>query len=480
MLRFSRMKTISVVLLTVLGILYAMPSLLAPETRASIQRTFSFLPSWIVPHQAIVLGLDLQGGSHVLLEVDTQAVLRAQINTLRDDVRRVLREQRISLQGGINVTPRGVSVRVADAAERERSIPKLRELSAPVGTAVLGAGAGQRAIEIAEQPDGLVQLTVTEAGVNERVGKAITQAIEVLRRRVDALGTTEPNIQRQGQDRILVQVPGLQDPRRLKDILGTTAQLEFRLIAEPGAAPGEVEVLPSSEEGAGPQQVERRVIVQGEDLIDAQPAFDQRSGEPIVNFRFNIKGAQNFGRVTTEAVGRPLAIVLDKKVISAPRILQPITGGSGQISGRFTVEQANNLAILLRAGALPAPLTIVEERTVGPGLGQDSIQAGKMASYVATVLVVGFMFVTYGTFGLFANLALFVHVILIFALMSLIGSTLTLPGIAGIVLTIGTAVDSNVLIYERIREEFTAWALDDLLAGGGIPTCLRHHHRLRT
>ena len=299
---------------------------------------------------------------------------------------------------------------------------------------MLGAGAGQRAIEIAEQPDGLVQLTVTEAGVNERVGKAITQAIEVLRRRVDALGTTEPNIQRQGQDRILVQVPGLQDPRRLKDILGTTAQLEFRLIAEPGAAPGEVEVLPSSEEGAGPQQVERRVIVQGEDLIDAQPAFDQRSGEPIVNFRFNIKGAQNFGRVTTEAVGRPLAIVLDKKVISAPRILQPITGGSGQISGRFTVEQANNLAILLRAGALPAPLTIVEERTVGPGLGQDSIQAGKMASYVATVLVVGFMFVTYGTFGLFANLALFVHVILIFALMSLIGSTLTLPGIAGIVL----------------------------------------------
>ncbi|MCP8939340.1 protein translocase subunit SecD [Alsobacter sp. SYSU M60028] len=453
MLRFSRMKTIGVVLLTVLGILYAMPSLLSPETRKSIQQTFSFLPSALVPHQAVVLGLDLQGGSHVLLEVDTQAVLRGQINTLRDDVRRILREQRISLAGGIGVTPRGVTVRVVDPNERERLMPKLRELSAPVGNALLGTGSGQRAIEVAEQPDGLIQLNVTEVGVNERVTKAVSQAIEVLRRRVDALGTTEPNIQRQGADRILVQVPGLQDPRRLKEILGTTAQLEFRLLAEPGTPPGDVEVLPSSE-GGGALNVERRVIVQGEDLIDAQPAFDSRTGEPIVNFRFNIKGAQNFGRVTTEAVGRPLAIVLDKKVISAPVIQQPITGGSGQISGRFTVEQANNLAILLRAGALPAPLTIVEERTVGPGLGQDSIQAGKHASYVATALVVTFMFVTYGTFGLFANIALFVHVILIFAMMSLIGSTLTLPGIAGIVLTIGTAVDSNVLIYERIREEF--------------------------
>jgi preprotein translocase subunit SecD len=248
-----------------------------------------------------------------------------------------------------------------------------------------------------------------------------------------------------------VQVPGLQDPRRLKEILGTTAQLEFRLVADTGAAPGDVENLPSNE--GGPLPVERRVIVQGEDLIDAQPAFDSRTGEPIVNFKFNIRGAQRFGQVTTEAVGRPLAIVLDKKVISAPRILQPITGGQGQISGRFTVEQANNLAILLRAGALPAPLTIVEERTVGPGLGQDSIEAGKKASYIAALFVFAFMFACYGLFGFFANLALLIHVVMIFALMSLLGATLTLPGIAGIVLTIGTAVDSNVLIYERIREE---------------------------
>lgn len=452
MLRFSRWKTFGVILLTVLGVLYAMPSLLSPETRKSIeQATPGFIPRWLVPHQAIVLGLDLQGGSHVLLEVDTSAVLRTQVNTLRDDVRRVLREQRVNLSGGINLQPRGVSLRVPDAADRAKVLPKFAELSAPVGSAI--GGGGQRSIDLSEQADGQITLTVSEAGVNERVRKAIDQAIEVLRRRVDALGTTEPNIQRQGADRILVQVPGLQDPRRLKEILGTTAQLEFRLVAEPGASPGDVEVLPSSEDGGGSMQIERRVIVQGEDLIDAQPAFDSRSGEPIVNFKFNIRGAQRFGQVTTEAVGRPLAIVLDKKVISAPRIQTPITGGSGQISGRFTVEQANNLAVLLRAGALPAPLTIVEERTVGPGLGQDSIEAGKKASWVATILVVGFMFVSYGTFGFFANLALGVHVILIFALMSLVGSTLTLPGIAGIVLTIGTAVDSNVLIYERIREE---------------------------
>ncbi|PSC05481.1 protein translocase subunit SecD [Alsobacter soli] len=457
MLRFSRLKTFGVILIAVLGVLFAMPSLLSEGTRKSIEQSIpGFLPRWIVPHQAIVLGLDLQGGSHVLLEVDTQAVLRGQVNTLRDDVRRLLREEKISLAGGIGVQARGVTVRVADQAERQRLLPRLNELAQPVGgIGGLGAG-GQRSIDISEQPDGLITMTVTDAGVNERVRKAITQAIEVLRRRVDALGTTEPNIQAQGQDRILVQVPGLQDPRKLKEILGTTAQLEFRLVADPGTPPGDVEQLSSQEEGGGTIPVEKRVMVQGEDLIDAQPGFDQRTGEPIVNFKFNIRGAQRFGQVTTENVGRPFAIVLDKKVISAPRILQPITGGQGQISGRFTVEAANNLAILLRAGALPAPLTIVEERTVGPGLGQDSIDAGKKASYVATVLVVGFMFVSYGLFGLFANIALAVHVILIFALMSLLGSTLTLPGIAGIVLTIGTAVDSNVLIYERIREEARA------------------------
>jgi preprotein translocase subunit SecD len=305
---------------------------------------------------------------------------------------------------------------------------------------------------VTENDSGLIQFTVTEAGIDSKVRRAVEQSIEVLRRRVDALGTTEPTIQRQGNDRIVVEVPGLQDTSKLKEILGTTAKLEFRLVAEPGADPAETELLDQVDQ-PGKLPVEKRVMVQGEDLTDAQPGFDSRTQEPIVNFRFNIRGGQRFGEVTSENVGKLFAIVLDGKVISAPRILSPITGGSGQISGHFTVESANNLSILLRAGALPAKLTIVEERTVGPGLGQDSIDAGKRAAYVGAALVAFYMLITYGIFGVFANIALAVHVSFIFAGLVLLGATLTLPGIAGIVLTIGMAVDANVLIYERIREE---------------------------
>jgi preprotein translocase subunit SecD len=347
--------------------------------------------------------------------------------------------------------PRGVQFRLADPNDRARVMPKLRQLSTSTGNAVLGTAGGQT-LDVSDSADGLVQIAVTEAGINDKIRRAVDQSIEVLRRRVDALGTTEPNIQRQGADRILVQVPGLQDPSKLKEILGTTAKLEFRLVADPGANPADVELLDQVDQ-PGKLPVEKRVMVQGEDLTDAQPGFDQRTQEPVVNFRFNIRGGQRFGQVTSENVGRPFAIVLDGKVISAPRILGPITGGSGQISGRFTLEQANNLSILLRAGALPAKLTIVEERTVGPGLGQDSIDAGKHAAYVAAGLVVCYMLVTYGIFGVFANIALLIHIALIFASLVLLGATLTLPGIAGIVFTIGMAVDSNVLIYERIREE---------------------------
>jgi preprotein translocase subunit SecD len=451
MLRFSRAKIISTVAIIVIGLLLAVPSLMSREQRAALQNSLpAWAPSWLLPSRAIVLGLDLQGGSQVLLEVDLPDLLRTQTAQLRDDVRRVLRETRAAPQGGIQLLPRGVQIRIPDQAERDRALPKLRELGQPISNAILGQ-TGNRDITVTDTPDGLIQLSYTDAGVNDRVRRAVDQAIEVLRRRVDALGTTEPNIQRQGADRILVQVPGLQDPQRLKDILGRTAKLEFRLVAD--QATGDVDLLPSRDAGGQRVPVERRIIVEGADLVDAQPAFDQRTHEPIVNFRFNIRGAQRFGQATTENVGRPLAIVLDNEVISAPRIQTPITGGSGQISGRFTVQQANDLAVLLRAGALPAKLTVIEERTVGPGLGQDSIEAGKLATYVAAALVVTFMFATYGLFGLFANIALFVHVGLIFGLMSVLEATLTLPGIAGIVLTIGTAVDSNVLIYERIREE---------------------------
>jgi SecD/SecF fusion protein len=447
MLRFAPWKLISVVAMTVFALLVIVPSLLTQSQRDVLA---AHLPSWL-PLRTIVLGLDLQGGSHVLLEVDRASVTKSLIENLRDSVRRVLRDEKVPIAGGIGVQPRGLQFRIPDEKDRARVMPRLLQLAGP---ATGGFGEGPRApsFDVTEGANGLIQFTVTEAGINAKIGRAVDQSIEVLRRRVDALGTTEPNIQRQGLDRILVQVPGLQDSGKLKDILGTTAKLEFRLVAEPGADPSEFELL-DQVDAPGQLPVEKRVMVQGEDLTDAQPGFDSRTQEPVVNFRFNIRGGQKFGEVTSENVGRPFAIVLDNKVISAPRILSPITGGSGQISGRFTVEEANKLAILLRAGALPARLTIVEERTVGPGLGQDSIDAGKRAAYVGAALVFTYMLITYGIFGVFANVALAIHIAFIFAGLILLGATLTLPGIAGIVLTIGLAVDSNVLIYERIREE---------------------------
>ena len=446
MLRFAPWKVASIVGMSLIALLIVIPSMLSPQARSALQ---SRMPSWL-PAKTITLGLDLQGGSHILLEVDSPAVVRTQVENLRDDVRRILREERVGVVGGIAMQARGVQFRLANPGELPKALPKIRTLGQSSGAALLGA-AGAPGVEVNSTENGVVQVTVTEAGVQEKVRRAVDQSIEVLRRRIDGSGMKEPTIQRQGADRILVQVPGLQDPQQLKDLLGTTAKLEFRLVGQPGDNPADIEELDQTEGGKIP--VEKQVMVQGEDLTDAQPGFDQRNGEPVVNFRFNLRGGQKFAEVTTRNVGKPFAIVLDNKVISAPRIISPITGGSGQISGRFTVEQANNLAILLRAGALPAKLTTIEERTVGPGLGQDSIDAGERASYVGAALVVVYMLVTYGVFGIFANIALFVHILFIFAALVLLGATLTLPGIAGIVFTIGMAVDSNVLIYERIREE---------------------------
>jgi preprotein translocase subunit SecD len=446
MLRFATWKIVAILALTLGAVLVVVPSMLS---QASYQALAARLPAWMQP-PTIVLGLDLQGGSHVMLEVDRADLLSTQAKNLRDDARRILREEKVAITGGIGATSRGVQFRLADAADGERVLPKLRQLRNSFSATLVG---GPSPLDVEATPEGVVRVAVTDVGLTDKSRKAVEQSIEVIRRRIDALGTREPSIQRQGDDRVLVQVPGLQDPQTLKEILGQTAKLEFRLVAEPGQSPAELEELDQVDQ-EGKLPVEKQVMVQGEDLTDAQPGFDQqRSGEPVVNFRFNIRGAQKFGDVTSKNVGRLFAIVLDNKVISAPRILTPITGGSGQISGHFTVEQANNLSILLRAGALPAKLNIVEERTVGPGLGQDSIDAGKRAAYVGAGLVVVYMLITYGVFGVFANLALFVHIAFIFAGLVLLGSTLTLPGIAGIVLTIGMAVDSNVLIYERIREE---------------------------
>jgi preprotein translocase subunit SecD len=448
MLFFTRWKAAAILLTALVVCLCALPNFFSEDV-------IRHWPSWAQRH--IVLGLDLQGGSHLLLEVDSAAVRKEQLQAINDDVLRVLRQARIPFTGRA-IRGNGVEVRITRDTDLETALAKLRELSQPLSG--FAGSTGQRTITVNES-GGVITLIPTDPAITERVRQAVDQSIQIIERRVNELGLVEPTIQREGTDRILVQVPGLQDPSRLKEILGKTAKLDFRMVdvsMTPEQAeqsrPADSEILPG--ERGEKYLIEKRVLVSGADLVDAQPGFDQRTNEPVVNFRFNSAGARKFAEVTQANVGKPFAIILDNKVISAPVIREPILGGSGQISGNFTVQSANDLAILLRAGALPAPLTIIEERTVGPGLGQDSINAGERAAYVGAALVLIFMFATYGLFGLFANIAVAINVAMIFGVLSLLGATLTLPGIAGIVLTVGIAVDSNVLIYERIREEVRA------------------------
>jgi preprotein translocase subunit SecD len=471
MLYFTRWKALAIILTALVVCLCAVPNFF-PEAKV---KTW---PVWAQRH--LVLGLDLQGGSYLLLEVDSNYVKKEKLDQVRDDARRVLREAKIGYTG-LASRPDYVEVRVKDT-DLQNTLTKLRELSQPLG-GLLGSS-GQRSLEVSDAGGGLIRLTVPPAAITERVRQSVDQSIQIVERRVNELGTVEPLIQREGVDRILVQVPGLQDPTRLKELLGKTAKLDFRMVdttvppdqALQGRAPPDSEVLMSSTSPKVPYVIKKQVVVSGADLTDAQPGFDQRSGEPIVSFRFNTSGSRKFAQATSENVGQPFAIVLDNEVISAPVIREPITGGAGQISGSFTVQQANDLSILLRAGALPAPLTIIEERTVGPGLGQDSIEKGELAAYVGSIMVIVFMLLTYRLFGVFANVAVAINVAMIFGVLSLLNATLTLPGIAGIVLTVGIAVDSNVLIYERIREELrggrTAISAIDAGFKRALPTIL--------
>jgi preprotein translocase subunit SecD len=453
MLYFTRWKAVAILLTAFVVCFMAVPNFF-PES------TVKSWPKWAQRH--VVLGLDLQGGSHVLFEVDSGAVRKEMLENLRDEVRRVLREARIGYTG-LSVRGNAVEVRIREGSNAQQAAAKLRELSQPLGGIM--ATTGGRSVDIAGGEGGLFRLTPTEPAIIERIRQAVDQSIQIVERRVNELGLVEPSIQRQGTDRILVQMPGVQDPQRVIDVVGKTAKLTFRMVdqsvspedAARGRVPPDSEVLKgSSSEGGGNYVIEKRVMVSGEDLTDAQPSFDQRTSEPIVTFRFNSRGARRFAQATQENVGRPFAIVLDNEVISAPVIREPILGGSGQISGNFTVQQVNDLAILLRAGALPAPLTVVERRTVGASLGQDSIMKGVRASYFGSLLVVVFMLATYAVFGVVAVIAVAINVGMIFGVLSLLNATLTLPGICGIVLTVGIAVDSNVLIYERIREEARA------------------------
>jgi len=442
MLVISRWKALAVFLICLVGIAFAAPNLISAE-RAEM------LPKWL-PHQQINLGLDLQGGSHLLLEVDIDAVIRERLTNMLDGIRAVARQQRLAL---LNLAIEGkdaISFRARDGVQAEQARNAIRET---VGTA-----------QMTTAEDGRIVVRLNPLELQEQRRSALAQSIEIIRRRVDELGTKEPTIQAQGQDRILVQLPGIRDPERIKALIGKTAKLSFHLLdtATPpeAAAAGTVSpdsmVIQGEGDNGGPPRtyvVKRRIMVSGDRLTDAQPGSNSQSGEWIVNFRFDSIGARQFGEVTRQNVGQPLAIVLDNRVISAPVIREPILGGSGQISGNFTVRSATDLAVLLRAGALPAPLKILEERTVGPDLGSDSIEAGQMACIIAYALIFLLMIVSYGLFGMVANLALLLNIIFTLGIMSPLGATLTLPGIAGMVLGLAMAVDANVLIYERMREE---------------------------
>ena len=456
MLHFSKSKILLILATLVLGLLFSLPNFVGEDGRSS-------LPAF-VPDSSLNLGLDLQGGSHLLLEVDTDTVQRERFDNLVSDIRLALRDQKLGYSN-LAVSKEddkfGVKVRIRNAVNLTKAKKTLQDISEPV---MINMFSGQTATEldVLQLEDGAFFVTFTEDALLQRNIKAVEQSIEIVRRRIDELGTTEPTIQRQGSNRILVQVPGLDDPERLKNLLGQTAKLNFHLldqnvsafdVANGARVPAGSRLLPGE---SGPEQqyvVRKRVMVSGDRLIDASIGFDPDSGAPEVNFRFDSVGGKKFGNVTKNNVGNPFAIVLDNQVISAPVIQTPILGGSGRITGNFSVETANDLAILLRAGALPAPLNILEERTVGPGLGADSVKAGSLASLIGFILVICFILISYRLFGFFANIALILNMTLIIGVLSALQATLTLPGIAGIVLTIGMAVDANVLIFERIREE---------------------------
>jgi preprotein translocase subunit SecD len=424
-----------------------------PENREKTGLWPSFLPSGLVN-----LGLDLRGGAHLLAEVQVADVYAQRMTALWPDVRDVLRPERatvgtIRLQKG---APDELRVKISEPAGMDRALQLVRGLSQPVTS--LG-GAMSTDLDVRAEGDEIV-VTLSAAEQAATTERTLRQALEIIRRRIDEVGTREPTIQRQGADRILIQVPGIGSAAELKEIIGTTAQLTFQPVVGRGGNPNVPagagnEVLPSLNDEGVYYTLVSAPVVTGEELVDAQPSFDQNN-RPAVNFRFNPTGARAFGDYTRDNIGSPFAIVLDGEVISAPVIQSHIPGGSGIITGSFTVEESTNLAVLLRAGALPAGLEFLEERTIGPELGADSIKAGQIACIVAGIAVLIFMVLSYGLFGIFANVALIINVGLIFGLLSLVGATLTLPGIAGIVLTIGMAVDANVLVFERIREEIRA------------------------
>ena len=473
MLQIPFWKRALILGLVAIGLLFAMPNLFygrveqhndavtaaeragfeTPEQAEARKSWPDFLPSTLVN-----LGLDLRGGAHLLGEVHVADVYKSRMNALWPELREALAKER-DVIGAVRRVPGPedrLTIEIGEPAQMARAVEIARSLATPVASL---SGAGSSDLDITASGANLI-VGLSEAERAATDDRTIQQSLEIVRRRVDEVGTREPTIQRQGADRILIQVPGIGSAEELKELIGTTARLTFHPVVgqgiDPNARPGAGNILlPSLEQEGVYYTLDETPVVTGEELTDARPSFD-KDGQPAVEFRFNPNGARRFGAYTAANVGQLFAIVLDDQVISAPSIKQPIPGGQGQISGAMTVEESNRLAVLLRAGALPAEMTFLEERTIGPELGQDSINAGTLATLVATVLVVGYIVASYGLFGVFASIAVIVNVILILSIMSMIGATLTLPGIAGIVLTVGTAVDANVIIYERIREELRA------------------------
>ncbi len=449
MLQLSPVRTAIIAIVTIMGILFTLPNLLS-------ENTLKGLPDFM-PKNKIVLGLDLQGGSHLLLQVNKEDIISERIKSLRRDARSILANDN-GIGNIITTDGTKLTIELTEPSKLGEALSALEELQTTVSNALF-AGSSIEEVLIGQTDDGKITLILTKEGIEERLSSLVTQSIEVIRRRIDELGTTEPVIQRSGKDRILVQVPGFDDSERLKDLISRTARLTFHMVypdltaaqAQAQGLPIGTFILPSND--GGQELLFEDVAIGGESLVDSQPGFNPQTNQPIVTFRFDTRGAILFGEITSQSVGQRFAIVLDNQVITAPVIQSPITGGSGQIEGSFTVQSANDLAVLLRAGALPATLDIIEERSVGPSLGADSVSAGLLAGMVGAIAVIIFMLMAYGTFGIIANISLVLNVTLILGALSMLGATLTLPGIAGIVLTVGMAVDANVLIFERIREE---------------------------
>jgi protein-export membrane protein SecD len=454
-LHFSRWGALATLFLSIASVMFAVPNLIPVST-------YETLPGWLqLPRMP--LGLDLRGGTHLLYQIDTAQLKKDWLQSLQAAARKALSEEGIA-HNGVVISGNQVRVTLRDPAQMNVALPRLKRLAQPLSASLLGGSSGTGLdLAVTGSENGVITIEPTPAGLQFRMENAVSRSIEVIRRRVDPTGTTEATIQGQGQERILIQVPGL-EPAEVKARVGTTAKLTFQLVdqsmtpeeAQISGVPPDAQLLPDEEHPGRFVLVRKEVIVSGDDLVNAYAGYSSRGGGAggrAVHFEFNSRGAVAFARVTRENIGRPFAIVLDNKVVSAPNIISEIPSGQGEITGNFGVEEVNRLALLLRSGALPAALSIIEERSVGPSLGADSIEAGKVAATVGFIAVSGLMIAAYGLFGLFSVLALVVNIAIIIACLSLFHATLTLPGIAGIVLTMGVAVDANVLIYERIREE---------------------------